>query len=265
MDAFLQKSSPTTSAASAPASALASASLSSIIAGQPITPIPATAASVTKGKPSADDEGLKAWQTLTKSGPVTQATFLAWYATHNKKTTRKRSASTSKPAAKKQKQGVLPGAADASSVPATLTKGKRTALLKAMTTSLKTNIKAKKTKWHMGDHDHKAGTAVMDPNEFAALFPDVTKTKKGVTTSFSLSSDDITNTFGDLKLSVPTFSQPRSFQKGYKTGSQKVRLHSAEGKYSTGTSTVTLKFSLSIGGGYSSYGWGGSDNEDGDY
>mmetsp|Transcript_10713 Transcript_10713/g.23727 ORF Transcript_10713/g.23727 Transcript_10713/m.23727 type:complete len:265 (-) Transcript_10713:225-1019(-) len=264
MDAFLQKSSPTTSAsahltAGHPASASASAS-STEMAGQPITPTPATAASAsvattTKDISSSDDEGLKAWQILTKSGPVTQATFLAWYATHNKKTTKKRAASTStsKPAAKKQR--VLPGADASEST--TLTKGKRTALLKAITSSLKTNIKAKKTKWHKGDRDVKAGTAVMDANEFVALFPNVPMTKKGVTTSFSLTGEVIADTFGDLKLSVPTFSQPRSFQKGYKTGSQKVSLHSADGKYSTGTSTVTLKFSLSIAGG-----WG---DEDGDY
>lgn len=255
MDAFLQKSSPTTASAyqaGQPASASASST-----ADHPIAPTPAMAALVattTKGTASADDEGLKAWQMLTKSGPVTQATFLAWYATDNKKT-KKRAASTSpKPAAKKQQQGVLPGVG--ASEP-TLTKGKRTALLKAITSSLKTNIKAKKTKWHAGDHDVKAGTAVMDPNEFVALFPGVSMTKKGVTTSFSLSREVITDIIGDLKLSVPTFSQPRSFQKGYKTGSQSVSLHSAEGKYSTGTSTLTLKFSLSIGGGYG--------DSDGDY
>lgn len=253
MDAFLQNSSPSTSAyaqlkAGLPPSASAPAS-STAIAGKPITPIPATAAS---GAPSVYDDGLKAWQTLTKSGPVTQATFLAWYATHNKKTTNKRAASTSKPAAKRQK--VLPSA-DASAPTTTLTKGKRAALLKAITTSLKTNIKAKKTKWHMGDYDNKAGTAVMDPDEFTALFPNaVTMTKKGVTTSFSLTKEVIDEMFGDMKITVSTWTQPRNFRKGYKTGSQSVGFHSAEGKYSTGTSTVTLKFSLSIAGD-----WGDED------
>mmetsp|Transcript_10739 Transcript_10739/g.13578 ORF Transcript_10739/g.13578 Transcript_10739/m.13578 type:complete len:258 (-) Transcript_10739:102-875(-) len=257
MDAFLQMSSPDQLT-------LASASTTAV---HSIAPAPAMSALVTpttKGTVSADadDEGLKAWQMLTKSGPVTQATFLAWYATHNKKTKKRAASASTKPAAKKQHQVVLSGVG-ASEQP-TLTKGKRTALLKAVISSLKTTIKAKATKWHAGDRDVKAGTAVMDPNEFVALFPGVPMTKKGVTTSFSLTEELITTMFGSLtdKLSVPTFSQPRSFQKGYKTGSQSVSLLCAEGKYSTGTSTLTLKFALIIGGGYDGAFY---HNDDGDY
>ena len=140
----------------------------------------------------------------------------------------------------------------------TLTKGKRTALLKAIISSLKKAISAKKTKWHAGDHDTKAGTAVMDYTEFLALFPGVSMTKKGVTTSFSLTREVIAETLGDIKLSVPTWSQThRSFQKAYKTGSQSVSLLSADGKFSTGTSTLTLKCSLHVEG--------GCGDDDGDY
>mmetsp|Transcript_10989 Transcript_10989/g.10655 ORF Transcript_10989/g.10655 Transcript_10989/m.10655 type:complete len:246 (+) Transcript_10989:144-881(+) len=230
----------------------------------PFIPTPSVMAATTSNEKAAatgaDTEGLKAWQILTKSGPVAQATFLAWYATtHKKKTPTKRGVSSSilsksKPAAKKQRQGVLPvgTAADAlSQQPTTLlTKGKRTALVKAITSSLKASIKAKKTKWHAGDHDVKVGTAVMDATDFVALFPGVSMTQKGVTTSFSLTKEVLIDTFGDFKLSIPTWSMPRNFRKAYKTGSNSVSLHGADGKYSTGTSTLTLKFSLSIGGGW---------------
>jgi len=223
-----------------------------------MTPTPPTMAS------SVDNEGLKAWQTLTKSGPVTQATFLAWYATQYKKTNihAASSSSNSKPVTKKRKTLTVLHGAETSQQP-TLTKGKRTALLKAITSSLKTSIKTKKTKWHAGDTDVKAGTAVMDANEFVALFPDVTMTKKGVTTSFSLTKETLTHTFGENKLNVQTWSISRNFQTAYKTGSQNVSLLSADGKYSTGTSTLTLKFTVSIGGGVSGIGGGWVD--DGDY
>ena len=55
------------------------------------------------------------------------------------------------------------------------------------------------------------------------------------------------------KFSVPTWSTARAFQKAYKTGNEKVSLTSATGKFSTGTSTLTIKFSISV----ASYGGGG--------
>ena len=200
MDAFLlQTVSPTSTSSAYHTADQPSLASSLSIAGHPITP-PSPMMSSSINDEGLPDEGLKAWQTLTKSGPVTQATFLAWYATQNT-SIKKRAASTSsksKPATKKQKTlTVLPGAE--TSQPTLLTKGKRTALLKAITSSLKTSIKTKKTKWHAGDIDVKAGTAVMDANEFVALFPDVTMTKKGVTTSFSLTKETLTNTFGETR------------------------------------------------------------------
>lgn len=96
----------------------------------------------------------------------------------------------------------------------------------------------------------------MSKEDFAALakdvFAGVALAKKGVTTSFALTKDQIAAAFPDAaKLSVPTWSQPRrgSFQKAWKTGTQGVSLESAEGKYSTGTSTLTLKFSARVAGG----------------
>ena len=81
--------------------------------------------------------------------------------------------------------------------------------------------------------------------------------KKGVTTSFALADAPLAAAFGDFKCSVPCWSRARrSFEKAYKTGSQDVALLSADGKFSTGTSTMTLKFALRVAGG-SSGGCGG--------
>mmetsp|Transcript_11462 Transcript_11462/g.38282 ORF Transcript_11462/g.38282 Transcript_11462/m.38282 type:complete len:110 (+) Transcript_11462:237-566(+) len=103
-----------------------------------------------------------------------------------------------------------------------------------------------------------AGSSVMDEADFAALFPGVAMTKKGVATSFSLSGEELAAAFGDVKLSVPTWSQSsRAFQKAHKTGSADVRLASAEGKFSTGTSTLTIKFSLVVDGDFEDSGHGG--------
>lgn len=104
----------------------------------------------------------------------------------------------------------------------------------------------------------------MDPADFASLFrshPSVALTaSSGVLTTFSLSSAQITAVFGDAigSIKVPTFSRPRSFQKGYKTGDATLGFASAEGKYSKGTSTLTLKFRVHAGGG----GCGGDDGDD---
>ena len=91
-------------------------------------------------------------------------------------------------------------------------------------------------------------------------------TKKGVTTSFTLSQSDIAQVF-DLKVKVATWSQShRAFQKAYKTGSKEVSFPSAEGKYSSGTSTVTIKFDVRVAGGsyggYGGYGFGGGYGDD---
>lgn len=216
-----------------------------------------------------EDQGRAAWKEITKAGPATEESFLAWYcATHNKKAVKRPALSetnvTSSAAPTAKKQALMPGASAAAT--STLSKGKRTALLKSVGQSLKASVKAKKTKWHAGDRDVQNGTAVMDPSEFAALFSGTSAvmTKKGVTTTFSLNENDTKSMFGDLKISTPTWSRtrPGSFQKAYKTGSESVSVLSAEGKYSTGTSTLTLKFSVRVEGGYGScgmYGLFGAD------
>ena len=128
-------------------------------------------------------------------------------------------------------------------------KAKRNALLKALATALKSAASGKKTKWHEGDSDKLAASTVVGTDEFLALFPGVEMSKKGVTTSFSISSDQITAAFGDMTLKVATWSKSyRAFQKAYQTGSKPVSVVSAEGKYSSNTSTLTMKFNVRVAG-----------------
>lgn len=108
----------------------------------------------------------------------------------------------------------------------------------------------------------------MDPADFAALFrahPSVALTaSSGVLTTFSLTAEQISAVFGDAiaSVKVQTFSHPRSFQKSYKTGDATLSFNSAEGKYSKGTSTLTLKFHVRAGGGGGGGMWGGDDYDD---
>jgi hypothetical protein len=87
--------------------------------------------------------------------------------------------------------------------------------------------------------------------------------KKGVTTKFDLSANDIASSFGDINVKVPTWSHTRrAFDRAYKTGSAPVSLLKAEGKYSTGTSTLTVKFTCKVAGS-NPYSWGDEDDYNG--
>lgn len=199
-----------------------------------------------------------------------KASFVKWYcASHNKKPAGKRpaEAAAAAPPAKAAKaatQALLPGAAAPAAAPMAASKAK--ALLKGIVTSVKAAAKAKR--WHHGDSADLTGTAVMDPADFAALFrahPSVALTaSSGVVTTLSLTAVQLTDIFGSAieNLKVGTWSHPRSFQKSYKTGDAVLSFSSAEGKYSKGTSTLTLKFRTVAGGG-----GGGGDGmfDDDDY
>lgn len=106
----------------------------------------------------------------------------------------------------------------------------------------------------------------MDPADFAALFrahPSVKlAASSGVVTTFSLNSEQLAAVFGDAigAVKVPTFSRPRAFCKGYKTGDAALSFNSAEGKYSKGTSTLTVKFRVRAGEGREEWGF---DSDDG--
>jgi hypothetical protein len=56
-------------------------------------------------------------------------------------------------------------------------------------------------------------------------------------------------------ISVKTHSRPRSFRKAYPTGAVELSFPSAAGKFSRGTSTVTLKVTAVCGEGSDSCGW----------
>ena len=297
-----------------------------------------------------EEQAHAAWEAIAK--PVTEESFVAWYmSTHNKKADKK--AEPKRPAeamttpftmadpAKRQALGLgaVPASAGAAtprtpaaSTPAasSLSKGKRTALLKAVVVTLKAAIKVRRTalqvalrsqpvgappsrrrcpvaarnlalraaaapgrvcrvpqpfralpkvasrpspwqakKWHMGDSETLAGTTVCDPSEFAALFPGtVMSSKGGALTTFSLSQSELDAAFGELlKAKVNTFNHPRAFAKSFKTGSADLSFVSAEGKYSKGTSTLSLKFTARAGGGggFGGFGGFGDDSDDGGY
>ena len=192
-----------------------------------------------------------AWQQIAQ--PVTEASFTAWYLKHvtaPKRAGAKRVSEAPPSAAKKARaQAPLPGAS-------ALTKGARTALLRSVCTTLKANIKAKKPRWHRGDRETIAGTSVMARTDFAALarsaFPDVALTTKGVTTTFSLPKAKLAAVEQHFKMAIATWSRPRrgSFRKAWKTGLEPIELVATEGKYSTGTSTMTLKVQVRVAGGY---------------
>ena len=183
--------------------------------------------------------------------------------THNKKTLKRPSGETEPPAAKRAAQSLLPGAS-AVPLPAAAPKmaaGKSKALLKGIVSSVKAAAKAKATKWHQGDHETVTGSAVMDEADFSSLLKGIPLASSGgVLTTFSLSAEQLSDLFGGLLdgVKVPTWSHARSFQKAYRTGDAVLDFRAAEGKYSRGTSTLTLKMSVRAGAG-----GGGCEDYDG--
>merc|ERR1711935_478460 len=151
--------------------------------GAPPAPQFLASAQATPSQPSTKEEQAReAWNCIAK--PVTEASFVAWYcATHNKKTVKRSAASQPSGAPESSKRPtVLPAEAGASS---TLTKGKRTALLKGLVTVLKKSIKAER--WHVGDGKSVSGSAACDPAEFRELFSHVELASSGgVLTTFRL-------------------------------------------------------------------------------
>jgi hypothetical protein len=198
-------------------------------------------------------EAKEAFASIEK--PVTEESFVKWYCgSHEVRGAQAASVSSSAskssaPASKGQMLAAKPPALDAK---------KRKALLKGVATSLKAASKAKR--WHQGDSQTLAGETICDPAEFAALFPGVPlSTKGGALTTLALNENQLSSAFGALieKIKVPTWSRGhRAFAKSYKTGSVELSIESAEGKYSKGTSKLTLKFQARAGGGYGGHGSG---------
>lgn len=116
---------------------------------------------------------------------------------------------------------------------------------------------AKTERWHKGDAKTLTALVVMDAADFASLFADIqTTAQSAVVTTLSLQAADLSALLGDsiAKLKVPTWSMPRSFQKAWKTGDAALSFRGAEGKFSRGTSTLTLKFAAEAEGGDDAFG-----------
>ena len=153
-----------------------------------------------------------------------------------------------------KKQGLLPGASAPAPAPAATTfpKGKRSVLLKCVVTSFKGAMKSKKTNWHCGDVLSFSGSTMCDVADVPLLFPGVALSQGGgVLTTFKMDAEQLSTHFAGLLkgVKVTTWSQPRSFRKAHRTGSQELSFLSAEGKFSKSTSTLSLKLMVECGGG----------------
>jgi len=217
--------------------------------------------------PTKQDQAREAYAAIDK--PVTEAAFVKWYcATHALKTG-KRSAdagagggagAAAPPAKKAATQALLFGASAPSAAPAPaaggapLSKGKKSALVKGLLTSLKAAAKAKR--WHAGDDETLTCSVVLDSADFAQLMAgaDVAlpAASAGVVTAFALTGAQLAQLLGPAleALKVGTWSRPRAFSKSFKAGDAALSFAGADAKYSRGTSTLTLKCAAHAAGGY---------------
>ena len=219
--------------------------------------------------PTKADQAREAYAAIEK--PVTEASFVRWYcATHNLKSgAGKRGAAdlgggagaSAPPAKKAATQPLFPGAsappagagAGPSAAAAALPKGKKSAYVKGLMTSLKAAAKAKR--WHKGDVETLTCSVVLDAADFAALMSGAgvsLPAATGVVTALSLAAAQLSALLGaglDEAIKVPTWSRPRAFAKAFKSGDALLTFASAEGKYSRGTSTLTLKCAARAAGG----------------
>jgi hypothetical protein len=226
---------------------------------------PAAAATLPKARPTLAEEASKAWASLQ---PVSEASFTAWYVrTHSvaAKRAAKRAAGEMQAAAP---PAAVPGGSPDAAQPPPAKKPalgavsggggrlKASALAKGLVASLKASARAKR--WHRGDVEALSASLVMGEEDFKALFAGIELAADSpIITSLSLDSAQLKAVFGALLegISVKTHSRPRSFRKAYPTGAVELSFPSAAGKYSRGTSTVTLKVTAVCGEGSDSCGW----------
>lgn len=222
------------------------------------------------------DQAREAWAAIEK--PVTEASFVRWYcANHNLKSAKRAAepgvgagaAGAAPPAKKAATQARLPGASappaaaagsGAAGGASSLPKAKRSALVKGLLTSLKAAAKAKR--WHRGDDETLTCSVVMDAADFSSLKSGegvALPASSGVVTAFVLTGPKLAAMMGSglEAVKVPCWSHPRAFCKSMKAGDATLSFAGAEGKYSRGTSTLTLKCAAHAPGGY--------DDEDGMY
>ena len=207
--------------------------------------------SAAAGTPSPEEQARAAWAAIDK--PVTEESFVAWYCkTHANKT---EGSSDAEPPRPRRRQALLPGAAAPSA--AGLAKGKRQALLKAVGASLKAAVKGKEDEVAQGRTRRRCrARRSARRGRVQAALPGRHDGDEG--------RDDELRARGrrargglwrpeDLRADVEPHAPlvPEGAQDGLRGG---VSVASAEGKYSTGTSTLTIKFCLRVAGGCGDYG-----------
>lgn len=136
------------------------------------------------------------------------------------------------------------------------------ALLKGLTKALHVATRAK-ARWHVGDFETISAGVVMSPDDFASIMQatgvELAKAPSSVLTTFDLTKAQLMALLGadKMKCAVRTWSHGGGFRKTYQTGRAPVEYERAEGKYSSSTSTMTLKVAS-----YCNYGGDSDDGED---
>lgn len=149
------------------------------------------------------------------------------------------------------KKAKAPKAATASSKG--MTKAVRSARLKSVISSLKTNLKTHKFyAWPNNRAVDCNAELSLSPEEFAELFsaagtliPSEKKTSK--VTRMEFSSEALTALFGTPKISAPTYSLPRAFAKQKKMGSESISLITAKVDFSQNLNKAKFVFTCKNG------------------
>ena len=190
----------------------------------------------------------------TASGAISRDAFVAWYMSNYSSFTKdsvgvKRKKGqpldeNSSSGNKKRKKKAASSDIDE------LTKKRRTALLKAVKSSLRKGITSKKF-YEYGSGNECPSEVLMTMGEFNALLGNVGK-RVGNTASKTvfkrdLSADDVAALFGDLLkgMQTKTFSAPRFMCKQRKTGKQDIDVGSAFVSFSSNTNKCKMKFVVS--------------------
>lgn len=206
--------------------------------------------------------------------PVTADTFATWFLDWQDRNSLSVKKARPSPGTSSSSSTVTPAqAAKEGKAAEKAAKAKKTALLKGLIQSCKSNLK--KHNWYAsGCHNDVAAEVVMTLDEFNAIFQDVgtvdpTKKPSKTITTKNLSSADCLAVLGApaLEMKVLTKSVARTFQKSYSTGQAKAYIASAALSYSTGTQTLKAKFTIFCRGAedYVAFGGFGHRFEAGDY
>lgn len=212
-----------------------------------------TSLETSKGNNSIEDSRVIYDMLVNADGKISYEKFSVWFNSYSKK--RKSSVQEDGSSNRKVKKTTVNVGSNittlvAPSISSSLSSARKTALLKSLVTSLKASIKTKKFYQH-GSTEECAAEAVLNESEFVALFGSIGSIPLGakesnVVTIKSLTDVEVKSLFGALVngIKTQTFSNPRSFQKQYKTGSEELSVGRAHVTYSKNTSLCKIKFSV---------------------